>query len=510
MKALLIYPPHPDTFWNFKYALRFVGAKANNPPLGLLTVAALLPATWELKLVDMNVSPLKAEYLRWADYAFISASSIQRETARYVIARCREAHVPVVAGGPLFTSEYRDFAHVDHFVLNEAELTLPRFLEDLQHDCAKPLYLSEQWADLKTTPLPRRDLIDFRHYAAMNIQYSRGCPFNCEFCDITSLYGREPRTKDTSQILDELDDLYARGWRSSIFIVDDNFIGNKHKLKNSLLPAMAEWNARRNHPFSFFTQISINLADDRELMTLMAAAGFEMVFIGIETPNEESLSECAKIHNRHRDLLDCIRRIHASGLQVLGGFIVGFDHDPPSIFETQLRFIQESGIVSAMVGLLNAVRGTRLHDRLRQESRLLGNDTGNTTDFATNFLPAMGYDTLLDGYRKLVARIYSPALFYARIRRFLDDYRPGRRVPFRLHWRVLRGFFRSLLVLGLIGKERKHFWSLFFHTLFRRPKCLHLAITLAVYGHHYRRTFEDNIRRSRSQTWSRTALAKAG
>jgi len=495
MRALLVYPEHPATFWNFKYALRFVGKQANNPPLGLMTVAAMLPNTWHLQLIDMNVAPLRDEHLRWADYVFLSAASIQRESARAVIERCRQAEVPVVAGGPLFTAEYRNFEGVDHFVLNEAELTLPHFLKDLEAGFPRPLYLSEQWAALSTTPLPRRDLIDMRRYAAMNIQYSRGCPFNCEFCDITSLFGREPRTKSTAQISAELSDLYARGWRGSVFIVDDNFIGNKYKLKTDLLPALAAWNAHHNYPFTFFTQASINLADDPELMRLMVRAGFDMVFVGIETPHEDSLAECDKTHNRHRDLLDCVHRLHASGLQILAGFIVGFDHDPPTIFDVQAQFIQNSGIAGAMVGLLNAVQGTRLYDRLNQEGRLLGQDSGNSTDFSTNFKPAMGYRTLLTGYRDLISKIYSPDYYYARVARFIDDFRPGMKRPFRFQLRPLWAFIRSWFVLGLCGKERKHYWKLLLGTLFRRPAALPLAVTLAVYGYHYRKIFENKIRR---------------
>ncbi|MGW8273002.1 MAG: B12-binding domain-containing radical SAM protein, partial [Thermodesulfovibrionales bacterium] len=399
MKILLIYPEFPDTFWSFKHALKFIFKKASSPPLGLLTVAAMLPGEWEVRLVDMNVEGLADEQLRWADLAFVSAMTVQREYAKKAIERCRAVGVKVVAGGPLFTSLHEEFDGIDHFVLNEAEVTLPMFIEDLRRGSAKPLYGTDQWADIKTTPVPRWELIDLRKYACINIQYSRGCPFNCEFCDITVLCGRIPRVKECAQVLRELESLYERGWRGSVFFVDDNFIGNKRRLKEEVLPAIADWMERKRHPFSFVTQASIELADDEALMALMARAGFDVVFVGIETPNEESLVECSKFHNKNRDLLACVKKIQRAGLQVQGGFIVGFDSDPLTIFDSQIKFIQNSGIVTAMVGLLNALPRTKLYKRLESEQRLVKDTTGNNTDLSINFVPKMNYDTLIEGYK---------------------------------------------------------------------------------------------------------------
>ena len=356
VKALLIYPEFPDTFWSFRYALKFIHRKASSPPLGLLTIAAMLPEAWEKRLVDMNVKRLDDEDIRWADLVFVSAMSVQKESLKEVIRRCKTAGVRIVAGGPLFTTEYEAFGEVDHLVLNEAEITLPRFLEDLEKGEAGHFYTTDQWADIRKTPIPRWGLMHMKHYASINIQYSRGCPFNCEFCDITLLCGRTPRTKNKDQIIRELESVYASGFRGQVFFVDDNFIGNKKKLKEEVLPAIIEWMERKKYPFAFNTQASIELSDHKDLMEMMVRAGFDVVFIGIETPHEESLAECSKFQNRNRDLLASVRKIQKAGLEVQGGFIVGFDNDPPTIFDTQIRFIQKSGVVTAMVGVLNALR----------------------------------------------------------------------------------------------------------------------------------------------------------
>jgi radical SAM superfamily enzyme YgiQ (UPF0313 family) len=497
MNILLIYPKHPDTFWSFKYALKFVSKKASYPPLGLMTVAAMLPAAWEQKLVDMNVEELKDKDLRRADYVFLSAMSIQKESANAVISRCKALGVKVVAGGPLFTANHEEFDGVDHFVLNEAEITLPLFLNDLKSGRANRLYTSPLWADLNFTPAPRVDLMNLKKYASMNIQYSRGCPFDCDFCNITVLYGRVPRTKSTEQVLAELDGIYARGWRSGVFFVDDNFIGNKGKLKKEILPAIIEWMEKRKHPFALSTEASINLADDEELMRLMVRAGFDTVFIGIESPNEESLAECSKLQNRNRDLIACVKKIQRAGLQVQAGFIVGFDKDPASIFERLIAFIQESGIVTAMVGLLNAPRGTKLHQRLLEEGRLVKEVTGDNTDFSINFIPRMSSDTLIKGYRKILHTIYSPRHYYARVKSFLKEYRPLQTPGFRFRFSHLKPALRSVVRLGIIGKERFQYWKLFFWSLFRRPRLLPLAITFSIYGFHFRRIFKRHEKQLR-------------
>jgi radical SAM superfamily enzyme YgiQ (UPF0313 family) len=490
MKILLVYPHYPDTFWSFRNAMKFIDRKASFPPLGLLTVAAMLPGPWEKKLVDMNVRLLADEDLKWADYVFISAMTIQRPSAREVIDRCRRLGVKTVAGGPLFTSCHDDFPEVDHLVLGEGEITLPLFLEDLQRGAPRRVYAADGWAQLKETPPPLWDLVKMKDYAAMNIQYGRGCPFDCEFCDITALFGRKPRSKPLTQLIDELENLYAHGWRGATFFVDDNFIGDKPKLKREVLPAIIDWMERKEYPFYFYTEASIDLADDPQLMALMVRAGFEEVFIGIETPHAEGLAESGKVQNRNRDLLASVKRIQQAGLQVHGGFIVGFDSDPATIFDQQIRFIQESGIVTAMVGVLTALRGTKLYQRLEQEGRLLKDSSGDNTAIDINFVPRMQPEALIAGYRKILDTIYAPKQYYRRVIKLFQEYQPQPQGRFHLQKGHLGALFKSILFLGVIGRERFHFWKLFFWSLIRKPRLFPLAITYAVYGFHFRKVAE--------------------
>ena len=491
MKALLIYPEFPDTFWSFRHALKFIRKRASLPPLGLLTVAAMLPTQWEKRLIDLNVRKLAEEDLVWADTAFISAMVVQRTSAQQIIARCKAAGLKVVVGGPLFTAEHDQFEEVDHFILNEAELTLPPFLRDLDDGCAKRVYTSDEFPDIQVTPAPLWELLEIRRYATMAIQYSRGCPFDCGFCNITVLFGHRPRVKTAEQIICELDALYQLGWRSGVFFVDDNFIGNKRNLKENLLPALIEWRKDKTG-ITFHTEVSINLADDEELMNLMAEAGFNMVFIGVETPDEESLAECNKKQNRRRDLIEDIKRIQRSGMQVQGGFIIGFDSDTPSIFQKQIEFIQKSGIVTAMVGLLQAPIGTRLYERLKHEGRLLGSFSGDNVDGSTNIIPKMSLDVLHKGYKTVVNYLYAPKNYYARVKTFLKEYKaPKFKIGFDFEY--ILAFFRSIIRLGIIDKERVHYWKLFFWTLFRRPKLFPLAITFAIYGYHFRQVCNLHI-----------------
>ena len=486
MRLLLLYPEFPETFWSFKHALKFIHKKVSLPPLGLLTVAAMLPATWAKRLVDVNAQRLRSSDLAWADTVFISAMIAQRESARELIARCRAAGKRIVAGGPLFAAEHKEFPDVDHFVLNEAEVTLPKFLHDLEHGTPQRVYTASEFPDLHQTPAPLWELADLRRYASMSLQFSRGCPFDCEFCNITALFGHRPRMKTPAQIITELDGLYARGWRSQVFFVDDNFIGNKRYLKDELLPKLIDWH-KDKPSITFFTEASINLADDEELMGQMVEAGFDTVFIGIETPDEASLAECNKGQNRHRNLIDDVKHIQRSGLQVQGGFIVGFDSDTPSTFQRQIEFIQKSGIVTAMVGLLSAPPGTKLYARLKREGRLAGQTTGNNADGTTNVIPRMDLTKLRAGYRRILQHIYAPGPYYQRIRTFLREYHPPK-MPSALSWRNVSAFARSIIRLGIIGRERFHYWGLLLWTFFRRPRLLPLAITLAIYGHHFRRT----------------------
>ena len=484
MNVLLLYPETPDTFWSLSHALKFIRKRAALPPLGLLTVAALLPEDWGKRLVDLNVRRLRKKDLAWADIAFISGMAIHRDSAHQLIARCKEAGLTVVAGGPLFWSEHEQFPDVDHLVLNEAELILPQFLDDLAAGRAQRVYRTDDFADIRQTPAPLWELADLSRYASLSVQYSRGCPFHCDFCNVTALFGHRPRTKSADQIIAELDSMYALGWRGRLFFVDDNFIGNRRHLKTELLPALIEWQKDRGMPF--YTEASIDLADDPELMDLMVRAGFDMVFVGIETPDEAGLAECSKVQNRGRDLVADVRRIQHAGLQVQGGFILGFDTDTPSIFQRQIDFIQQSGIVTAMVGLLQAIPGTRLYERLQSEGRVQAPVSGDNVDGTTNIVPRMSLDSLRDGYRRVLRHIYAPRQYYQRVRTFLREFRtPTIRAPLRRA--DIMAFGRAVLRLGILGRERFHFWRLIAWTVLRRPKLLSVAVTLAIYGQHYRR-----------------------
>ena len=490
MNALMVYPKCPDTFWSFKHALKFISKRAAYPPLGLLTVAPMLPEGWEKRLVDMNVGPLRRRDIKWADIVFISAMTVQRKSAKAVIERCKQAGVRVVVGGPLFTAEPEDYKDVDHLVLDEAESTLPAFLEDLESGCAVKIYRSRDYLPLDITPQPMWSLLDMKRYASMNLQYSRGCPFDCEFCDISFLYGHKVRTKSSDQVVAELDDLYRWSYRGEVFFVDDNFIGNRKKLREKILPAITEWMKKRRFPFTFITETSIDLANDSGLMQQMVGAGFTSVFVGIESPNEESLAECGKRQNRKRDLGESVKQIQQTGLQVTAGFIVGFDSDPPTIFEQLSAFIQQTGIVTAMVGLLNAPRGTKLYKRLDAEGRLLEQATGDNTDCTTNILPKMGLERLVEGYKEVIRKIYSRRPYYRRVRRFLRNYNPPPGNSNSIKPGYIKAFLRSVLRIGILSKDRWQYWKLLVWTLFRRPRLFPMAVSYSIFGLHFRMVFQ--------------------
>ena len=486
MNILLLYPEFPDTFWSFKHALKFVRKKASLPPLGLLTVASMLPFGWQRRLVDLNVRKLRSEDLAWADVAFVSAMAVQQESAHEVIARCKAAAVPVVAGGPLFTTGYAEFPEVDYFVLNEAEVTLPRFIADLENGVPERFYTADEFPDLSRTPVPEWELLDLKQYASMAIQFSRGCPYRCDFCNVTALFGHKIRTKSSAQIIAELEGLRKRGWHDSVFFVDDNFIAHRSYLKNELLPALIEWRNANNVTTKYYTECSINLADDAGLMHLMVAAGFNQVFIGIETPEDAALQACGKQHNTSRDMLDNVRRIQHAGIEVQGGFIVGFDSDTPSIFQKQIDFIQNSGIVTAMVGILQALPGTKLYERLSSEGRLLPHSSGDNADSNTNIVPKMDAELLRKGYREMMNHLYAPKHYYERIRTLLKEYQaPQLKRRFRIG--QFMAFARSTVMLGVIGRERFHYWRMLGWTVVNRQQALPLAVTLAIYGHHFRK-----------------------
>ena len=487
MKILFVYPETPSSFWSFKDALKFVSKKAPEPPLGLITVAAMLPGSWEKRLIDMNVSKLADKDILWADYVFLSGMNIQIISFREVIRRCNKLNVGVVAGGPLATTQHQDFLGVDHFILNEAEATLQPFLNDLAEGNPKHIYSSADYPDITASPIPMWDLLEIDKYASLSLQYSRGCPYDCDFCSITMLNGRKPRTKTAHQFIQELNTIYKLGWRGSISVVDDNFIGNKNKLKNEVLPEMIKWSVSKKYPFTFITEVSMNLSDDNKLMDMMIEAGFNSIFIGIETPSAESLQECGKSQNLKRNLISSVKILQQKGFIVSGGFIVGFDNDSPAVFQEQINFIQTSGIVSAMVGLLNAPAGTKLFKRMMSENRMLEMFSGNNMDGSINFIPKMNYRDLISGYSRVVKTIYSQKEYYFRLKRFLNNYIPPSWNKNRIHFQEIKAFVRLVWLLGTLEKGRKYFWKLFVFVILKHPQKFPLAMTMAVYGYHFRR-----------------------
>jgi radical SAM superfamily enzyme YgiQ (UPF0313 family) len=493
MKVLLVYPWFPDTYWGFRHALTFERKRSLIPPLGLITVSAMLPASWEKRLVDMNVRSLTAADIDWADIVFASAMHIQKESLEEVIQRSKASGKRVVVGGPHASISPDEVTDADHVFIGEAEATLPQFVRDLERGEAKRIYNAIDRPALSTAPIPDFHLLDLSLYNVMALQYSRGCPFNCEFCDIIEIYGRVPRTKSNAQMLAELDALWQVGWRDNVFIVDDNFIGNKKNVRR-FLPDLAVWSERHGYPFGFVTEASVNLADDRELLLGMQRAGFYSVFVGIETPDVESLKEAQKGQNTRRDLIESIRKIQRYGMEVMAGFIVGFDHDPEEIFDAQINFIRESAVPCAMVSLLVALPGTQLWRRLEREGRLRQIDPkDNNTDCALNFIPRMDETRLIEGYKSILRTIYRPAEYYQRTLDFLANLnRDGApKLWAKVSLNDIAALVRLALRLGVRDRARSEFWRFMKCVLADHRDKLRHGIALAAIGYHLRKLSEQ-------------------
>jgi radical SAM superfamily enzyme YgiQ (UPF0313 family) len=496
VRALLVWPRFPKSYWGQEYVLPFIGKSAVLPPLGLITAAALLPAHWELRLVDLNLDELAASDLEWADVVMVSAMRIQRESFRDVVGRARAMNKVVVAGGPYVTTAPEEADGVDHLVMGEAEQLLPELARRLELGLPAPARLSAgERPDVTKTPVPRFDLLQVHRYDCMSVQFSRGCPFACEFCDIIEIFGRVPRTKTPAQLLAELDALRATGFHGPVFVVDDNFIGNKVAARK-MLAALVPWNQDRDHPFDFFTEASVNLADDDSLIGGLLAAGFSSVFLGIETPSREALLETRKRQNTHLDLGQAVEKLVRAGLQVMAGFIVGFDADDETIFDRQEEFISRSPISMAMIGILTALPGTQLWRRLAAEGRLSGDCEGDAA-YRPNFATKLPEAALVEGYRRLLSRLYQPRAYFERALRALSL---QRRVPLRRQRRsfgyLARAFLRSLWRQGVRGSYRWAYWRFLCRAALTAPTHFGRAVAAAIHGEHMiRYTFEDVLPR---------------
>ncbi len=503
-KALLVYPEFPPSYWSGKYALEFLGRKSAMPPLGLLTIAALFPSTYELRLVDMNVQPLSDEDLRWADQVFLSAMIVQRTSFAHVAERAKKLGKTVIAGGPFPTSFYDEIENVDHFVLGEVEDFFDAFLEDLAAGRAEHIYRPkrdersrEVRPDMKSTPPPRYDLIRPWDYGSMALQFSRGCPFDCEFCDITKLFGRVPRSKCNQQMIAELEVLLRTGWRGPIFLVDDNFIGNKQNVYN-LLPALIDWQKSHNYPFSFFTEASVNLAEMPDLMELMAQAGFDAVFLGLETPNPAALKATNKTQNIKQDdpdyLLNAVKKIQNAGMEVTAGFILGLDGDGPEAFDAQIDFIQRAGIPQAMVGLLNALKGTKLYDRLRREGRLLEESDGNNVSTDLNFVPQLDKTVLVEGYKRVLSHLYDRSLsnYFERCYILVQNWKQRKHVRRKMGKAEYMALFRSL-TRQIFSAQGPAYLKFLLRVILHHFNLVPEAIRMAILGYHFERVTRRQV-----------------
>ncbi len=491
MKILLVYPQMPDTFYAMKHIMKVIGKKAAYPPLGLLTVASLFPAEWEKRLFDLNIKPLSEKDLVWADFVFLSAMNVQEDSAREIISLCKKHGVKIVAGGTLFTHDYTRFEGVDHFILNEAEITFPMFLTDLENNRLQQIYKTTEFADVKKSPLPAYELADMNKYLYAVVQYSRGCPYLCDFCDVTALFGRQTRTKKTEQIIAELEAINKIADIQLVLFADDNFIGNKKVLKSELLPALISWRKKTNPGFYFATQLTVNMADDEEMMQLMIDAGFRHVFIGIETPAEESLHVSHKNQNMKRNLLDTIHLLHSKGFIVSGGFIVGFDTDTQDIFKKQIDFIQESGIPLPIVNILKAPPGTALYERIKKENRLTKRFAFAEGD--TNIIPAMGEYLLYKGFINIIDNIYKPNKSYERLIQFFETYKfPKTSMSIKTKY-SFRDLIMGLMIvfkLGIVISDRKYFWKLIKWSLLNNRKMLDKAFVNAIMIYQMHETYK--------------------
>lgn len=500
MRALLIYPVFPKTFWSYEKILALVDRKVLLPPLGLVTVAAILPQEWEFKLVDRNIRPVTDAEWEWADVVILSAMIVQKQDLIEQIKEAKKRGKLVAVGGPYPTSVPHELEEVgtDFFILDEGEITLPMFVEAINRGEKSGVFRTTEKPDVTSTPIPRFDLLEFDAYDSMSIQFSRGCPFQCEFCDIIVLYGRKPRTKTPAQLLAELDYLYELGWRRGVFMVDDNFIGNKRNVK-LLLKELKVWMQEHKYPFRFDTEASVDLAQDQELMDLMVECGFAAVFLGIETPDEDSLQLTKKFQNTRSSLIESVQTIIKTGLRPMAGFIIGFDGEKKGAGERIVRFAEAAGIPSTTFAMLQALPNTALWHRLNKEGRLRENKDGNINQTTLmNFIATRPLEEIAREYVEAFCALYDPVKYLDRAYRcFLMLGAPRYKEEFKLpSWVDLKAFMIIIWRQGIKRETRWKFWHHLFGILKHNPAVLVRYLEVCAHNEHfmeYRQIVRDQI-----------------
>ncbi len=485
MRVLLLYPLFPKSFWSFEKTLALVDCKALLPPLGMITVAAILPQEWEFRLVDHNIREITDSDWDWAELVIISGMIVQKNDLLLQIAEAKNRDKLVAVGGPYATTSPQEVQAADFLILDEGEITLPMFIAAIERGDRSGVFRATEKPAVTETPIPRYDLLDLNAYDNMSVQFSRGCPFQCEFCDIIVLYGRKPRTKTPEQLIAELERIYDLGWRGAVFMVDDNFIGNKRNVK-LLLKELKVWMAEKGYPFGLTTEASVDLAQDDELMELMVECNFKKVFLGIETPDQESLALTSKFQNTRDPLTESIDKITRAGMQVMAGFIIGFDGEKPHAGDRIVQFVEQTAIPMAMFSMLQALPSTALWNRLEKEGRLLNSEANINQTTLMNFVPTRAIEDIATEYVNAFWQLYDPKAYLDRIFRYYMKLGDAKNVVSkRTSWKTIRALGLLLWNQGVIAQTRSLFWRNLIQVLLKKPRQLEIYLTLCAYLEHF-------------------------